>query len=299
MSYKYSFFDNQQVGAEDLNKLTNLFVTGGVADTFENGMPYSVSVLNNVVYANAGSGIVPETVDTLKVTLDGNCATIAPGTAFFDDGTVMVIETAENVYITLGKVQYIALKSSVSENRAYIICTENEPSENVVLLAKISEDGTVTDLRKYAKGKVPSFYCSDAGCAVKVNTSFKYGDTYLPLITGNRSCNYLLLEFKKVEKDVPQWRSFAFINLADGLAQSAYGVCRIDGDYDAVFFQKTDNSIVIASDNYGGAYVTICGTLNVTDGEIGLNLSFNSNALEDEHFYNSYLFPVIVTAYAF
>lgn len=299
MSYKYSFFDNQQVGAEDLNKLTNLFVTGGVADIFENGMPYSVSTLNNVVYANAGSGIVPETVDTLKVTLNGSYATIAPGTAFFDDGTVMVIETAENVDITLGKVQYIALKSSVSENRAYVICTENEPSGNVVLLAKIGEDGTVTDLRKYAKGKVPSFYCSDAGCVVKVDTSFKYGDTYLPLISGNRSCNYLLLEFKKVVNDIPQWRSFAFVNFADGLAQSTYASCRRDSDYEAVFFQRTDNSIVIASDNYGGAYITIFGTLNVTDGEIGLDLSVNSDVSVKESFYNSYLFPVIVTAYAF
>ncbi|MBQ7039985.1 MAG: hypothetical protein IJN39_05395, partial [Clostridia bacterium] len=70
MSYKYYFFDDQTVGAEDLNRLVKLFVGGGVADNFENGVPYSVSKLNDTVFANVSEGIVPETEQSLKVSVN-------------------------------------------------------------------------------------------------------------------------------------------------------------------------------------------------------------------------------------
>ena len=67
MGYTYSFFDNQTIGAADLNKLAKRFTSEGVADIFKDGVPYNISILNSVISANVSDGAVPETDTSLKV----------------------------------------------------------------------------------------------------------------------------------------------------------------------------------------------------------------------------------------
>lgn len=163
---EYSFFDNQEVGAKDLNLLTNLFMGAGVADTFEDGVPYNVSKLNDVVSANLSSGVVGEGVSSLLVTAAEGSGQVANGRAIFSDGTTACVTEAESFTYNTEAVQYIYIVSDKVQNKCYIEVADEEQSDGeiklFVPLAKI-ENGTVENLRRYAKGKQASMYASDAG----------------------------------------------------------------------------------------------------------------------------------------
>ena len=177
---KAYFMDNQEVGADELNALVRMFAGAGVADVFSDGVPYNVSALNGVYYAALKPGVVPESDVSLSVTASDGAASIAPGTAIFPDGTYAVVSaesgTNESVSYTSGAEQYIYLKSDRVSNTVSLLAASSAPgdSDNAVLLAKIGADGSVTDMRSYAKGKIPGTYASDAFLAGRRVFSLDY-----------------------------------------------------------------------------------------------------------------------------
>lgn len=174
MAYKFSFADNGIYGADDLNNITKRLVTSGVADAFQNGVPYNLSHINSAGECLYTHGVVPETVSTLKVTADNEAGTafIYPGTAFFADGAVMEIEAGGHELIfTPGAKHYVYLKNDLTaSNTCYPACTQDAPTGDFVLLAEIAEDGTVCDMRTYAMGKLPG-YQSNALSVLKIEDS--------------------------------------------------------------------------------------------------------------------------------
>ncbi len=166
MSYKYSFADNAEYGAEDLNSLVSSLVSKGVADPFVDGEAYNASKLNDVVSLIYTEGVVPEDVNTLRVTKvsDGVIA-IAPGLAFFADGSTLRVTETETLPYTEKEINYVYLKQDlVMQNRNYPACTTKAPTGDFVLLAEIAADGTITDKRMYAKGKVPGYQSNADAC---------------------------------------------------------------------------------------------------------------------------------------
>lgn len=172
MSYKYSFADNAEYGAEDLNSLVASLVSAGVADPFTDGESYNASKLNDSVSLLYTEGVVPENINTLKVTkVSDGVISIAPGLAFFADGSTLRVTEAEVLSYTLNEENYVYLKQDLTEqNRNYPACTTEPPTGDFVLLAEISADGTITDKRMYAKGKVPG-YQSNANFSMTVEKS--------------------------------------------------------------------------------------------------------------------------------
>lgn len=150
MSINYSFFDDQLIGVDDLNKITSRFVSEGVARE-----PSSVSMLSGYLSDIATDGVVPESVDSLKVTAENGVGTIKKGTAFFDNGTVIEITEDETFTYTEGQKTYVYLISDMTANKAYVSISESESdNEHILLLAIINEDGLTADKRFYAKGKL-------------------------------------------------------------------------------------------------------------------------------------------------
>ena len=168
MSYTYSFFDNQLIGVDELNKITSRFVTGGVARE-----PSSVSDLNGFVSDVATKGVVGDTSDELKVALENGKIKINTGTAFFDNGTVIEVTEPELIDYTAGTAVNVYLKSDMNNNSIYPVCSESLPEseENVVHLAFVNEDGNITDRREYARGKC-AYYYSSFGNGVRFSVSF-------------------------------------------------------------------------------------------------------------------------------
>ncbi len=182
MGYKYSFVDNAEYGATDVNDAIKKLVSAGVEDPFTDGLPYNASKLNDVIYAVASDGVVPESNITLKCSISANeenTVLVNPGTAFFANGSTITIDSeGEKLTYTPGVVNYVYLLASPSENRNYPVCSTTAPSGDFVMLAEITTDGTLTDKRKYAKGKLPG-YCSN------FNTTMHYKKILeLPLVNG-------------------------------------------------------------------------------------------------------------------
>ncbi len=155
MSYTYTFFDNQLIGVDELNKITSRFVTSGIARE-----PSTVSDLNEFIPDIATKGVVGNSSSDLKVTIENNKIKINNGVAFFDNGTVIEVTEPEFFDFTSGVKLYVYLKSDSFNNSIYPIISEAFPNdeENIVHLAEISEDGTITDKRTYARGKCAYYY---------------------------------------------------------------------------------------------------------------------------------------------
>ena len=159
MSYKVSFLDNEQYGALDLNNTVKRLVTGGVADVFANGVPYNCTKINNVVKTIAASGVVPDNVNTLKVSkLSEGQIRINDGTAFFDSGAVIEVSGGgETLSYQAGVKNYVYLKADLASNVVRPYCTVAAPTGDFVPLAEIDATGNITDKRKYATGKMTGY----------------------------------------------------------------------------------------------------------------------------------------------
>lgn len=155
MAYITGFSDNQLIGVDDLNAITKRLVTSGVGDILTDSGSIEVVSLNGITAAVAESGVVPETDTSLKVTKNGSSLSIAPGFAFFNDGSFIEITDTE------------ILSFSASEGYVYLIndfalgvrearVSSVYPTGDFVLLASISS-GVLEDARKYARGKLPAY----------------------------------------------------------------------------------------------------------------------------------------------
>ncbi len=296
MAYTYSFFDNQIASAEQLNKWVSLFVTDGIADEFSDGVPYSLSKLNSLVRNNCSAGVVPKTNNSLKVSLSGNTVQIAPGIAFFADGSVLEVTATELLTAEPNKKQFVYLKSDVTENRAYPAVSEYHTGDNTVLLAEISADGTVTDRRVYAKGKVPSFYASDA--FLPGYTEFvidKPGD-YL-LSRGSNSYTKLFFTGRQEPRTVNQDESPALVFYRADLADKSTEGIGLDADTlshnGSAFSNKTawwgksqSGIMLLFKQNYGGKDYVIEGVITERDGNLYLTVSYTGNAAESLYLSN-------------
>lgn len=295
---KGSFLDNQMVGADDLNRLVNLFVGGGVADCFSEGVPYNVSKLNEVYYANLSDGVVPSTDMSLWVSKSNGRAWVAPGTAIFPDGTFAVVTNiSENVWesveYTEGIDQYIYLKSDRVNNCITLCVAESEPmeSDNAVVLALFSADGTVTDLRKYAKGKVPSSYSADTGLAGRRIFTITNDTQELKFESNGIAYNYMLIKGNQ-EVDKDYWRTLSFVDLKTMSSISATQDSNGRGTFE-IFSGKFKLAQV---NGYGGFYLNITGELTVSGNSYIIALSRNTESTDG---WDSYIYPAEITIFLF
>lgn len=176
-NYKYGFFDNQLIGVDHLNEITSRLVSGGISAVYS-GADFNVSDINNSNMAALTGGVVPESESSLKVTAIGDGRyLINPGLCFFDDGTSMeVLSGGEEFAVSEGTKRHIYLTSDQNLMECYVEVLENEKqSGQFVYLAIVSEDGTITDKRTYARGKLPGFYSSSEGLEVNITQTFEEG----------------------------------------------------------------------------------------------------------------------------
>lgn len=278
MSYSYRFSDNASYGAEDLNDVVKSLVSSGVADVFENGVSYNASAINGVVSALYLSGVVPTDVSTLAVskTSEG-VVQIAPGTAFFADGSTITVTEAELLSYEPGVKHYVYLKQDLTaQNRNYPACTADAPTGDFVLLAEIAADETVTDKRTYAKGKLPG-YQSNANVSLAVSQSFSFARNEektasftVDLGTNNYSRVFVISEDGN-------YGGIGTYNFSDGSYFSTYNV-----GYRAFWQASLEDIIVIPyycsgnnSDSMG--HLTFSKNGNIVTGSFSGDSSYQAN----------------------
>lgn len=163
MSVNYSFFDDQLIGVDELNKITSRLVSDGIVREVS-----SVSDLNGFVTDVATAGIVPENCDSLKVTVKDGVLTVNKGSAIFSDGTIIELTEAENFAYFSDVKQFVYLISDRVSNRAYVDVSNEETTYEVNILLATVENGIVTDERKYARGKLAYYASADVNNNVVV-----------------------------------------------------------------------------------------------------------------------------------
>lgn len=177
-NYKYTFFDNQTVGVDHLNEITKRLVSGGISAVYS-GVDFNVTDINDTNAAILTGGVVPETDYNLKVTAIGNGKyLINQGLCFFNNGTTMeILSGGEEIVVPQGVKRYIYLVSDRNKMACYVEILENEKQTGeFILLAVINADGTITDKRTYARGKIPGFYASTHGLEVNVVKNYSQSE---------------------------------------------------------------------------------------------------------------------------
>ncbi|MCH5186253.1 MAG: hypothetical protein J1F64_09045 [Oscillospiraceae bacterium] len=163
MGYSYKFTDNTIYGAEDINDVINEFATAGVADVYFDGTSYNTSDLNKIAASFATGGIKYADSDSCKaVRYSSDSVKVLTGTAFFDDGSIIKID-ADGVILkyTTGVKNYVYLKGNIkAQNRNEVCCTVYEGTGDIVPIAEIEADGTITDKRKFCRGKIGGYQSS-------------------------------------------------------------------------------------------------------------------------------------------
>lgn len=179
---EYGFFDNQLIGVDDLNGITQKIVSNGIARA-----PSSVADLNNYLTDVVTSGVVPSSDTALQVSVVNDSIKIAPGTAFFENGTYVVLENQENIdFPNTFSTAYIYLVSSMNEMRVFATAETtaktNGNGDYYLLLATINTQKEVTDCRKYAKGKAAYYGSAD------LNNNLSVGEFNLPYSKETETC---------------------------------------------------------------------------------------------------------------
>ncbi len=286
MSYHFNFADNAEYSAADVNKITSRLVTAGVEDPFTDGVSYNLSKFNEAGTLLYTEGVVPETVNTLRVVKaeEEGTVVISPGAAFFHDGAVMEIEDGgHSLSYTAGVKQYVYLKNDLlNTNTCYPVCSVDAPTGDYVLLAEISEKGEITDKRTYAKGKLAGYASNDCYIMKIEDTVTPTGESETFTKTydiGNNHYTYLLA-MTETSSATDRWGCLGIYNFASGTYMSFYGnPYQWYGSFEKLQLYE-ENS------------VSADATITVSDGTLTLKIKYLSE-------FNSSVGPFPITLYLF
>lgn len=189
MPIKNSFIDNGSYQAADLNNIYRRLMynpsagqvfseTGGEGQT----AAYEASHLNALTQTLCSPGVISDSSYTLKAVKlpQENKLRINPGTAVFEDGTVMDVEPGGHELAYLQNVKnYVYLKQQSGE--CFPVCGQTAPATDgsCIPLAEISESGKFTDRRPFAKCK-NNGYASNAGYIMNVTVHARCEERIYP-----------------------------------------------------------------------------------------------------------------------
>ena len=158
-----NFTDNQNIRAEDLNKVaTDLNVT---FSAFQNGQPYAVTKLNEITKAILTPGVLST----------GSACSVAggkvnPGIIVFNSGAKAEI-TSPEAYEAQQGAFYVFAEYTAASNSAKIKTASTLPTGDVVPLAYITDAGQIQDRRKIAAAKVGT---PTRSTMLDLTTKFRY-----------------------------------------------------------------------------------------------------------------------------
>jgi len=152
MGFKCNFLDNEIYGADDVSEAFSRIMSSGVM-AYQDKDTVAES-LNEMTGELINSGV--NRYDSMDVTVAGGYILIGPGTAFFDSGvSVVVDENGETLEREEGVSGYVYFLFEPELNLVAPKFASILPDDkDIVPLAFIAEDGTVTDIRRYATSKV-------------------------------------------------------------------------------------------------------------------------------------------------
>ena len=221
-----TFEDNTAVTAEDLN---NIAVDLG-STTFSafSDEKFGVDKLNEITADLVTAGILKTETDSSGIAVmgckpyaSGENLCIGKGKLVFNSGAKITIEESVSTELTAGT--YVYAFNDVTIGKASIQVSQSSPTEgDYVMLARIEADGSVCDLREYAKTKALSttdgvlrnFTQETEGAGIEYTVDVGAGFTYfvadggtvsITMSTSSDGGYYAKLHIKRVGDCLTMW----------------------------------------------------------------------------------------------
>ena len=142
MGFKVNFQDNQNVSAVMLNSIAQDITEEPEFDTvFADDTLYGVDDLNAITSTLITKGVSKG----MAVSVSGSSVTISHGTAFFEDGKKITVDT-DGVILPWqeGNTNYVWFSNDLVSGSVSAKCTTTEPDGDYIKLCEISPAGVVT-----------------------------------------------------------------------------------------------------------------------------------------------------------
>lgn len=227
MKFEAGFLADNTYGVRHINRLVRSLVTKGIVDyPFpEDESEIGSFNINGFVQFLSEDGVIPETHKSMLVEKTDTGYILNPGMAFLDNGIYIFLETAQEFSCEpLMKVYWM---HDTLTDKVEFMCTAEYPTSGSYLpLAEILEDGTVSNVRKCARAKLPGM-ASDYNRTKKIviDESFTfdqkqghYSNGYYTLAKidlGGKDFKYLLFVCKS-------YTSWAIVDLESGETRYTY-----------------------------------------------------------------------------
>ena len=156
MKFEAGFLADNTYGVRHINRLVRSLVTKGIVDyPFpEDESEIGTFNINGFVQFLSEDGVIPETHKSMLVEKTDTGYILNPGMAFLDNGIYIFLEIAQEFSSEpLMKVYWM---HDTLTDKVEFMCTAEYPTSGSYLpLAEILEDGTVSNVRKCARAKLP------------------------------------------------------------------------------------------------------------------------------------------------
>lgn len=227
MNFEAGFLSDNAYGVKHINRLVRSLITAGIVDypfAEDEGDIGSYNI-NGFIQFLSEDGVIPETYKSMLVEKTDTGYLLNPGMAFLNNGIYIFIEDIQEFNCEpLMKVYW--MHNTLTDKVEFMCAAEYPSSGSYLPLAEILEDGTVSNVRKRARAKLPGM-SSDYNRSKKISVeedvlmdtkygtyNYYYGTTNVDL--GGNNYKYLLFLGKETTQP------WALVDLEAGSILNTY-----------------------------------------------------------------------------
>lgn len=156
MNFEAGFLSDNTYGVKHINRLVRSLVTKGIVDyPFpEDESDIGAFNINGFIQFLSEDGVIPETCKSMLVEKTDTGYVLNPGMAFLDNGIYIFVEEAQEFTCEPGMKVYW-MHNSLTDKVEFMCAADYPASGSYLPLAEILADGTVSNVRKSARAKLP------------------------------------------------------------------------------------------------------------------------------------------------
>lgn len=221
-----------EVTAETLNDIMTDLGFGEFANgdfKFEDNKEYSVDALNNITKALVTRGILQYGSKCMP-SISGATVSVADGICVFDNGAKIKFNEPKTVDIHTGNTNYVYFLNDSNTNRITLVNSLTEPTEgDFVMIAVISENGVLTDRRKYSKANCKIYGDKNAMYVYELTITAKHETQTLEIELDGSEFNFV------GAKDGDLFRCYKLtddngVDIYDGITKTWHAISGDDGN---------------------------------------------------------------------
>ncbi len=227
MNFEAGFLADNTYGVKHMNRLVRSLVTKGIVDyPFpEDESDIGAFNINGFIQFLSEDGVIPETCKSMLVEKTNTGYLLNPGMAFLDNGVYIFIENIQSFDCEPGMKVYW-MHNSLTDKVEFICAAEYPASGSYLPLAEILANGTVSNVRKSARAKLPGMVSDyNKSKKISIDESFYFDEKVGPYLNGWGYTHNFDLGGNNFKYLLFVWRTFtswALIDLETGACRYTY-----------------------------------------------------------------------------